>query len=368
MNTIIGDYCYAGIKENLSLFQNDENLFDKLDKFLEKHKDETKLLFISYDLKNKIESLSSNNSDKINFPTIRCIVPEKIRKAQDFNNPIKTKNKPIKFIPELNKGEYISIVKKIKNHIQQGDFYEANFCYEWHARSSSFNAEHVYQKLNNITNAPYRLLAELDHHQIVCASPELFIKKRGNKLYSSPIKGTQKRAINNQDDEVLKAELSNSSKEKAENVMIVDLVRNDLSKVAQPSSVAVDELCKVYTFKNIHQMISTISCEIDPTKSFSEIIKALFPMGSMTGAPKIRVMELMEKYENSKRGLYSGTIGIIHPNGDFDFNVIIRTIIYNKRNHLLSFHVGGAITANSIPEKEYEETLIKADALLKACQ
>ena len=130
----------------------------------------------------------------------------------------------------------------------------------------------------------------------------------------------------------------------------------------------MEELCKVYSFENIHQMISTISCKVNNEIKFSKILKSTFPMGSMTGVPKIRMMELMEKYENSKRGLYSGSIGVIQPNGDFDFNVIIRTIIYNKRNHLLSFHVGGAITANSIPEKEYEETLIKADALLKACQ
>ena len=366
MKVHLNDKVYFGAKDSLKIELSNSNIFLVLDDFIKKNQGQTIICFISYDIKNSIEKLHSKNKDNVEFPLIYCFVPEKIHKENI--QPKNKFNEGINFSPSLNKSEYIRIVKDIKNHIQQGDFYEANFCYEWCARSVSFNAEHVYQKLSNITNAPYRLFAELDQHQIVCASPELFIKKRGNKLYSSPIKGTQKRAINTQDDEVLKTELSNSSKEKAENVMIVDLVRNDLSKVAQPSTVAVDELCKVYTFKNIHQMISTISCEIDPTKSFSEIIKALFPMGSMTGAPKIRVMELMEKYENSKRGLYSGTIGIIHPNGDFDFNVIIRTIIYNKRNHLLSFHVGGAITANSIPEKEYEETLIKADALLKACQ
>jgi len=150
--------------------------------------------------------------------------------------------------------------------------------------------------------------------------------------------------------------------------MIVDLVRNDLSKIALESTVKMEELRKVYTFKNIHQMISTISCEISENEKISNIIKATFPMGSMTGAPKIKVMQIMEDYEVSKRGLYSGSFGIIYPNGDFDFNVIIRTLIYNKANHLLSFHVGGAITIDSDPNLEYEETLIKAEALFKACQ
>ena len=194
------------------------------------------------------------------------------------------------------------------------------------------------------------------------------MKRRGNQLTSQPIKGTSKRSNDKITDQKLIAKLKSDPKERAENIMIVDLVRNDLSKVAVKNSVTVDELCQVYTFENIHQMISTVTCEVTSKTSFSEILKALFPMGSMTGVPKIKAMELMEEYETSKRGLYSGTIGLMHPNGDFDLNVVIRTIIYNKANECLSFKVGGAITIDSIPEKEYEETLIKADALIKSCQ
>ena len=220
----------------------------------------------------------------------------------------------------------------------------------------------------DLTNPPYGFYADLEKHHIISASPELFIKKRANKLYSSPIKGTQKRDLDPIKDQLLKKQLKDSLKDQAENNMIVDLVRNDLSKIALKSTVKMEELRKVYTFKNIHQMISTISCEISENEKISNILKASFPMGSMTGAPKIKVMQIMEDYEVSKRGLYSGSFGIIYPNGDFDFNVIIRTLIYNKANHLLSFHVGGAITIDSDPNLEYEETLIKAEALFKACQ
>lgn len=220
----------------------------------------------------------------------------------------------------------------------------------------------------DLTNPPYGFYADLEKHHIISASPELFIKKRANKLYSSPIKGTQKRDLDPIKDQLLKKQLKDSLKDQAENNMIVDLVRNDLSKIALKSTVKMEELRKVYTFKNIHQMISTISCEISENEKISNIIKASFPMGSMTGAPKIKVMQIMEDCEVSKRGLYSGSFGIIYPNGDFDFNVIIRTLIYNKANHLLSFHVGGAITIDSDPNLEYEETLIKAEALFKACQ
>ena len=173
---------------------------------------------------------------------------------------------------------------------------------------------------------------------------------------------------NESSDNQIKKELRENAKERAENIMIVDLVRNDLSKIAKRDSVKVEELCQVYTFKNIHQMISTISCDMKKNVTFSDIIKATFPMGSMTGAPKLRVMELMDKYEPSRRGLYSGSIGLIKPNGDFDLNVVIRTLIYNKAKQLLSFHVGGAITIQSSAEEEYEETLTKAASLFKACE
>ena len=368
MNTIIGGNYYTGILDDFIIKKDDLNVFDKLDLFIKKYKNHTKLFFISYDLKNKIENLKSEKKDPINFPILYCLVPEKKQSKNNFINSKKSENVSIKFKPELTKKEYLSRIKKVKNHIQKGDIYETNFCYNWEARNKVNNPYDIFKKLESLTKAPFSVYAEIGEYVIISASPERFIKKRGNKLISEPIKGTSKRSKDLDIDQKLINSLKNDPKERAENIMIVDLVRNDLSKVANKNSVSVDELCKVYTFENIHQMISKVSCEINKDMSFSQILKALFPMGSMTGVPKIKAMELMEKYEDSKRGLYSGAIGVMKPNGDFDLSVVIRTIIYNKANDCLSFKVGGAITINSQPEKEYEETLIKAEALLKACQ
>jgi para-aminobenzoate synthetase component 1 len=301
------------------------------------------------------------------FPVIHCFVPDEIHNNYLIEKEKKI-NQEIEFQSDISKEEYLKNILKIKEHIQQGDFYEANYCYQWISKVEHLNPKLIFENLMDLTNPPYGFYADLEKHHIISASPELFIKKRANKLYSSPIKGTQKRDLDPIKDQLLKKQLKDSLKDQAENNMIVDLVRNDLSKIALKSTVKMEELRKVYTFKNIHQMISTISCEISENEKISNIIKASFPMGSMTGAPKIKVMQIMEDYEVSKRGLYSGSFGIIYPNGDFDFNVIIRTLIYNKANHLLSFHVGGAITIDSDPNLEYEETLIKAEALFKACQ
>ena len=367
MRTIIGENYFAGIKDELILFENDATVFSKLDAFILKYKQYTKLFFISYDLKNKIEDLKSENSDNISFPMLHCIVPEKALNKKEFESS-NVGNQNITFSPEFTKEEYLSKIRKIKNHIQKGDIYETNFCYNWESYSKLNDGYQLFKKLEKLTKAPFSAYVELNNHIILSASPERFLKRRGNQLTSQPIKGTSKRSNDKITDQKLIAKLKSDPKERAENIMIVDLVRNDLSKVSVKNSVTVDELCQVYTFENIHQMISTVTCEVTSKTSFSEILKALFPMGSMTGVPKIKAMELMEEYETSKRGLYSGTIGLMHPNGDFDLNVVIRTIIYNKANECLSFKVGGAITIDSIPEKEYEETLIKADALIKSCQ
>ncbi|MDC1244897.1 anthranilate synthase component I family protein, partial [Crocinitomicaceae bacterium] len=195
-------------------------------------------------------------------------------------------------------------------------------------------------------------------------SPERFIKKNGSNLLAQPIKGTARRGENDTEDKFLFKSLRNDPKERAENIMIVDLMRNDLSKVAEKNSVKVDELCEIYSFETVHQMISTVSCKVKKQYSFVDILKATFPMGSMTGAPKIRAMELIEKYEDFKRGLYSGSVGYIAPNGDFDFNVIIRTMIHNKNLKTLSCSVGSAITIKSDAEKEFEECQIKIKKMI----
>ena len=202
-------------------------------------------------------------------------------------------------------------------------------------------------------------------HYLICASPERYLQKNSNKLLSQPIKGTIKRSPEPVEDAQLKIDLKTSLKEQSENIMIVDLVRNDLSRIAKRGSVTVEELCTIYSYKQVHQMISSISCELKDNITFTEIIKSTFPMGSMTGAPKVSAMKLIEHYESSKRGLYSGTLGYINPEGDFDFNVVIRSILYNTKNKYASFMVGSAITDKSVAEAEYEECLLKAKAMFE---
>lgn len=344
---------------------------------LEKLKDKWLLGFLSYDLKNQFEHLESKHPDGLKFPDIFFFEPTHLindqNQVRDFANkntpsttiavPVNT-FKPIQLKQRISKEEYIDAVKKIKAHIKQGDIYEMNFCMEFYAEECDIDPIETYFRLNELSPTPFSAFLRLRDQYILSASPERFLKKTNNKLLSQPIKGTIRRGKNKEEDEQLKHKLQKDAKERSENVMIVDLVRNDLSKCCHAGSVKVEELYGIYSFAQVHQMISTVSGILDEQYSFSNIMQSLFPMGSMTGAPKIRAMELIEKYEYSKRGVYSGSVGYIHPNGDFDFNVIIRSILYNKKNKYLSFHVGSAITHNADPEKEYEECLLKAEAMI----
>ena len=192
---------------------------------------------------------------------------------------------------------------------------------------------------------------------MISATPERFPSRRGNKLISQPIKGTSSRKKNPERDQQLKTELLKDEKERAENVMIVDLVRKDLTKSAKAGTVKVEELFGVYSFPQVHQMISTITGEVKEGVDLAAILQATFPMGSMTGAPKRKVMQLIEQYESTKRGIYSGAVGYISPEKDFDFNVVIRSILYNAKEKYLGYLVGGGITAYSEPENEDEECL-----------
>lgn len=374
-----------GCKSELIIHET-HGAFDKIEVFLNENQNQYIFGYFGYDLKNDLENLTSVNAKNIDFPEAYFFAPQHLAKIDIkgnlevlFGNEATLKNLYIEIQSQqisktisrkaiqtdLEKEKYLEKLNTIKNHIQLGDIYEANFCYEYHAKNIEINPLGLYQKLNENTKAPFSVFGKINHQFILSASPERFLKKVGSKVTSQPIKGTVKRGKNETEDAELIAFLQNNPKDKSENIMIVDLVRNDLSKIALPSSVEVEELCKIYTFKNIHQMISTVSAQVESISSL-DIIKALFPMGSMTGAPKIRAMELMERYEEQKRGLYSGAIGYFAPNGDFDFNVAIRTILYDDHQKNISFSVGGAITDLSLPEQEYEETLLKAEALIKA--
>ncbi len=363
-------------------------ILDRLQQFIDEHKGEHLVGYISYDVKNEIENLESNNEDRLQFPLIYFWCPKYVVRMDNENFEFVQGEKSAESFEFLNyfmeeetdqnfheyifpfhaktkKEDYISGVKKMQEHIQRGDIYEINYCQEFHTEGVEINYPlDAYFKLNSITRAPFSTFLKFDDFSIFCGSPERYLNKNGNRLKSEPIKGTAKRGETEIEDEELKQTLQNDLKERAENVMIVDLVRNDLSKIAKKDTVQVDELCSVYSFETVHQLISSVSCEIDDDVSFTDIIRATFPMGSMTGAPKVKAMELIEEYENFRRGLYSGTIGYMSPNGNFDFNVVIRTLLYNRTRKYLSCAVGGAITIKSDPEKEYEECLTKVQRIL----
>jgi len=284
-----------------------------------------------------------------------------IHQQPTTNNQQRTTNIKIKL--RIHKDDYYKKLNTLLNHIRRGDIYEANFCQEFYSENSEIIPVEVYQNLNEISKTPFATFLKLNDNYLLSASPERYLKKDGENLISQPIKGTEKRALTKTADEKLIRELEQNPKERAENIMIVDLVRNDFSRFATKGSVKVDELCKVYTFEQVHHLISTISCKVKNDIHPVDLIKNTFPMGSMTGAPKISAMKIMEELEETKRGLYSGAVGYFTPNGDFDFNVIIRSILYNAAKKYVSYSVGGAITAQSIPEKEYEECLLKAKAM-----
>ncbi|MDG1475893.1 MAG: aminodeoxychorismate synthase component I [Vicingaceae bacterium] len=346
--------------------------------------------FITYDYKNKIEELNSNNFDGISFPEKHLFTPEilfeiseqelvinynalvysaidiaKIIKEVEVVELVQTEIGIIGINSRITKENYINKVKQLKQHIQLGNIYEVNYCQEYFAENVTIDPILIYQELNKKSPTPFSCFVKCNDKYLLSATPERFIQKTGERIISQPIKGTIKRGGNKEEDNQLKHHLFNDVKERSENVMIVDLVRNDLSKIAKKGSVNVDELCGIYTFPQVHQMISTVSAKVEKEVSFDEIIKATFPMGSMTGAPKIRAMELIEEFEETKRGLYAGTVGYVAPNGNFDLNVVIRSLQYNQKDEYLSFIVGGAITALSDPEKEYEECLLKAKAMLE---
>lgn len=331
-------------------------------KFIPNDTTQIQLALIPYDVKNQFEKLQSKNFDGIKWQEKIQLIKLDKKLSIQFNETTETQIKQIKC--KESKKSYIEKVNKLKHHIQQGDIYEVNFCMEFYAEHVVINPYKLYQKLIAVSPMPFSCFIKQENKYLICASPERFLIKRDNILRSQPIKGTIKRSENIEEDEKLKEVLNNSSKEKCENVMIVDLVRNDLSRIAIKGSVNVDELFGIYSFPQWHQMISTISCTIKPNITFEEILKATFPMGSMTGAPKIRSMQLIEEYESTKRGMYSGSVGIMLPNGDFDLNVVIRSIQYNAETGYLSFMVGSAITIQSDAENEYEECLLKAKAIL----
>lgn len=359
---------------------------DQLSSFSRQHPD---WLFghLAYDLKNELEPLHSAHPDGIGFPDLFFFVPEVIVQLsfdaisigalgnnheeiyrQIISMPVSaaSSHPPISIQSRLSKEDYIEIIRRLKQHILRGDCYEINFCQEFFAENVSLEPVSVYRSLCKMSPNPFAAFYKLNDKFLLCASPERYLKKTGDHIFSQPIKGTwQRNPIDAEQDQANKDLLYHSAKDRSENVMIVDLVRNDLSRICEEGSVKVDELFGIYTFPQVHQMISTITGKLRPGVGFIEAVRASFPMGSMTGAPKRRVLELIEQYENTRRGMFSGALGYITPDGDFDFNVIIRSLLYNATRRYLSFPAGSGITFYSDPENEYEECLLKVAAIKK---
>jgi para-aminobenzoate synthetase component 1 len=390
--------CLLAVDAFTSIKTDFHNAFEDLKQYQQTTRDWL-FGYLTYDLKNDIEELQSTNFDGLEFPDLFFFQPKKIfllkgdqleiqylsmcddEVEEDYNeiedsqkSKVESQKSDEKSQTELyinqriSKRDYISKVNSVLEHIHRGDIYEANFCMEFYAENATINPLEKFVKLNEISQAPLTVFFKNHRQFLLSASPERYIRKIGDQIISQPIKGTSKRFEDKIEDENSKNQLEVDPKERAENIMITDLVRNDLSHTAQKGSVEVVELCKIYSFLQVHQMISTITSRLDAQYSPIDVLKTTFPMGSMTGAPKISVMNIIDKLEETKRGLYSGAVGYFTPEGDFDFNVVIRSILYNQEKEYVSFSVGSAITSQSVPEKEYEECLLKAKAMQQVLQ
>jgi len=375
---LVGCGAVASVKANAGTALNELQLFlDQQNDWCFGH--------LGYDLKNETEQLQSTHADRIGFTDLCFFVPEYVFQLSENEISIgSVKNDHAEVFQQIkaqlilstaqksdlqikervSKEDYLNSIQSIRQHILRGDCYELNYCIEFFAKDAGIDPVQVYQSLTTISPNPFAAFYKVDNSYLLCASPERFLRKQGAELLSQPIKGTLKRdRTDTAEDEVLKNQLYKSEKDRSENVMVVDLVRNDLSRVCKEGTVKVDELFAVYSFPQVHQMISTISGEMKDELTFTDIIRATFPMGSMTGAPKRKVLQLINQYEQTRRGIFSGAVGYIAPNGDFDFNVVIRSILYNAYTNYLSYLVGSGVTFYSDAEKEYEECLLKASAI-----
>jgi len=379
--------CALAVEEFTAIKTDYQHAFEKLKEYQTITKDYI-FGYISYDVKNDVEQMNSNNLDELDFADLYFFQPQKLifikgtqvefhylkmvddeieadfkEIKQGLQPTTKTTKSTLEIKLRIPKEQYYTKVAKVIEHIKRGDIYEANYCQEFYAENTTIDPFEVYAHLNDISTPPFGAFLKMDAHYVLSASPERYLKKEDTKVISQPIKGTAKRVTNKMDDEKIAVDLSRDEKERAENVMIVDLVRNDLSKTANIGTVKVEELCKIHSFKQVHQMISTVVSEVGEKMHPVEILRSTFPMGSMTGAPKVSAMNIIENLEATKRGVYSGAVGYFTPENDFDFNVVIRSILYNEEKKYVSYSVGGAITAKSTPEKEYEECLLKAKAM-----
>jgi para-aminobenzoate synthetase component I len=367
-------------------FDENQDYFDNLKQNLKTRKD-WYFGYFGYDLKNQTDRLLSQNMDNTNAPKAYFYIPKIVIYIRNNELTIESKHKsPDDIHSEISKWkindksynisnkkiqnrtpkeDYLKDVANIRKHIIDGDVYELNYCQEYFIENTEIDKPlNLFFTLNALAQTPFAAYQKIDGVYTICASPERFFMKNSKNITSQPIKGTAKRGESKSEDDRIMQSLTNDEKNKAENIMIVDLVRNDFAKSCKTGSIKVEKLFEIKTFNLVHQMVSTVVGELKPSVHVIDAIRNAFPMGSMTGAPKHMAMQLIDTYEKTSRNIYSGAMGYFEPNTDCDFNVIIRTIIYNSKNKYLSYQVGGAIVYDSIPEEEYLETLVKAKGMV----
>lgn len=376
--------CLAGAGVRREIAAPAGNALEALEHFITGKNNEAWLFgHLAYDLKNELAGLYTAYENKTGFPDMYFFEPETVirfsseevyiraadpdRVWEEINQcPARAhlhQHKPLTLSNRQSREEYLKIIRQLQEHIRRGDCYEINYCQEFYAEQKGLDPLQLYQRLGEISPSPFSAFYRRGNAWLMSASPERFLLRQGERLIAQPIKGTSPRFAEDAADEQSRLALLHSEKDRAENVMIVDLMRNDLSRVCRQGTVGVDELFGIYSYPQVHQMISTVSGSIDPSKTFTDIIRACFPMGSMTGAPKYRVMELIDQYEKMRRGIFSGAVGYIEPGGNFDFNVVIRSLLYNAETGYLSAPAGSAITFYSDADKEWDECLLKIKGL-----
>lgn len=262
--------------------------------------------------------------------------------------------------------DYLRRAERIAAHLHRGDIYELNYCVERWCIDHALDPLATFVRLLQRTDAPHAAFLRHGDRYAICMSPERFLRVDGGMLLTQPMKGTRPRVSDPADDRRIARHLQADPKERSENIMAVDVARNDLGRVAVPGSVQVPELCTLRTLPNVHQLVSTVSARLAPGRSAWDAVRAAFPMASMTGAPKPRAMEIIAGLEDTRRGLYSGALGFELPDGTLDLNVVIRTITYDAGSGRASLITGGAFTAQSDPLAEWAECTVKARSILDA--
>lgn len=337
---------------------------------------------LSYDLKKETHGLDSHHSSYIAWPDVYWFKPRIVCVLhRDRPNELHVYGTSSLLLPEIQElptetlpkvdfqsatsfETYRQHIEAIREDIRCGTYYELNHCLEFRGHCADLPILEAWNQLHEQGPAPFSALYRLREQTAMCLSPERFLARRGNLLISEPIKGTAPRGKSHEHDEYLKKQLAEDEKNRAENIMIVDLVRNDLSMGCIPGTVKVPELCAIRSYARVHQMTSVVCGTSLPGIHAAQHLKNTFPMGSMTGAPKHEVLQHIERFESFRRGLYSGAIGYMDPSGDFDFNVVIRTLQYAQPGGRIAYHTGGAITWDSVAAQEWEECRWKAAGIL----